>query len=1394
ENIIIQETSTTLSQQIDLKTPSQVTGLKPQKTAYSSTVVSKSMPVFATDYTTRLTSVGPTTNSMKVTKSPSSESTRTTKMAESIAIETSHPVVATNFLYTSRFTNNSIVSKPSVTESQLAVMRTASLFSPVESTSMSTTFWPKHKSTGIGALPIATVSQEFPASTAAGSVRQSTVDLTSTTATPFGTASTLPPESVLISTAVSMNSVFPRNQTAQGWGSLHPHWPQLIWKYLVYSTRSIKMTPVLRTVETESPSTNFQADSSPTVEDAISNFIPKEVSFVALSFRTSSPFTRAQSVQTVTDVEMTHTALTPGKTLAPTVAETLFSSTITGPVYALNIPTGGENMLPLISTRSASTSKESTSDEGDHLFSTNEITWTSRPDQTFLTSVLNGSTSNTEHSSTTTNIIIQPEASMESKVTTIANTTTDRYKTVLSKLTSPWFTNFSTVSGVTSVTKQPESKFSTLLLKTTPASTVLGNELLSTPRETVVPLSASENTQTQTNGIIAFGETTVPVPGSAMTQRFIATVTRKETTSHYLERKSALAVTTKVSPFATMLKATDESISPFLDAEKLTTQLDNTTTAEVKESWFSTKSMKTTPKSSYNETMAIFNSTHIYIAPWTSETPPEGNPTPSPTSGSTQTPSISTSSNTVEAHVSEMSTALTITTLLSPETGSRSALSVYTPRTEKKIVSTTSVTHPFSHRQDTSFVDTVTPGTTRISNPINNNTTFFTLAFTYLGLSPSSTVSSANFIAVSTDRITTALSASNVSIALLGKTSMIITSVATSGLGSEMSSMSVSVSAFPPLTVSSDASTTGGSFYTSSSVTPRPSMTMQTLSLDVTPLTYAGSASKSTVTSVGFTTSEITKVSSSITPTSSPAEPTFPSGKTIPTTIMAGTAISSIPKTTFSSILSTAQQSSQRYQATTLGIFPGITNSSLSTVSSGKVIALTNTYSRTVAPESVLSSTLENLHASLNIQFSPSLTGFKSTPGSTKSAMSVNTPVSYPPWIPSGSTSPSLTSVLVSPQSTETKFSTPKTSLPPMSQTVEFPVLQTRTTTSNTQSLLLTFWNTPTAEDSQFSASTTAYVPTSNKKQTESPYVSTESLSTFPVSQTGLVPGDVMAMSSISTTGTLPTLGMSESPSLSISSKSIPVTLADIKHTFEKTTTSASTSPMLTWILSSLPSGSPLATRSNTHIISSSPEEVLKSTFLTSGITPTHPLTNFTIRPFAGVSAVLETTPTPTVGGITAGFPSPFPVSIKITDDSTYISKSSEAFSRITVTANSRTVPQAPSFRRMSKSPPVDHTPSVGAMFLPSPTTTSAWSRIPAASAPTTLVLPKPTQESLLNIAATTSTATGAPFPLISTGVTHPFTANVSSLPSSSFETGWPDSTPSFLSTETSTLPIVVKS
>ncbi|XP_074215369.1 adhesion G-protein coupled receptor G4 [Camelus bactrianus] len=1971
ENITIQETSTTLSQQIDLTTPSQVTELKPQKTVYFSTMTSKSMPVFATDYTTRSysntisppletmttpnslktpiaetatfaadilptsaaialstksTSIGPTTNSAKITKSTSSESTRTARMAESVATETFHPTVATNFLYTSEFTKNSTVSKTSVTGSQSAVMRTTSLFSSIESTSMPTTSRPKHKSTGIGA------------STASGSVPWSTVEQTSATTTHIGTASTLPPESVLISTATPVDSVFPGNQTASMLATTDMEIP-----FTVFPTESIEMTPALRTAEIKSTSINFRDVSSPRMEDTVSTSAPKEASSMALSFRTSSPFTGAQSVQTVIDAETTHTAGTPGVTLAPTVAQTMLSPTITGPEYTQNTPTGGENMLPLISTESASTSKAfqsgptSITDEDDHLPSTNEITWTSRPDQTLLTSAFHGSTSNTEHASTNTNTIIPPETSTENEATTTADATTDRYTTVLSNLTSPRFANFSTVTGTTSVTKLPECKLTTLLLKTTPTSTVAENELLSTPRETVVlPVdivstladvepnfsteeSASENTQTETNGIIAFGETTDPVPESATTERFKTPVTREETTSHYLKGKLTLAATTEVSPFATMLEATDESVSPFLDLEKLTARLDNkTATTEVRGSWFSTKLVKTTPKSSYNGTTEIFNSTHIYTANWTSETLPEGNPTPSPTSGNTQslpksldasttlgtsyvtipkdrtavslsagtfppqpaashssaplvpsthmfslpvhvsavasmvvseetkaitpepstlarasstsmpsdvstlssamvttasvppldqtasttsdtvpthrdslhtaseatvisvrmtptpvpsltetlipslrpptpvatkaettllstsadavTPSrpilacsksppdntpvvssthvtsslstplatqpisqaeetsthalsfpytfsgsgdaglatgttetsavdetvpshisanklitsgdgyisqpstrlvntrvptllvtddstlssskeqmttflgktprtpkmtempppnnlfisvfhstsslemtdtgfsettevsshqthshseipfvtppnrssassptsgstqtipTSTSRNTVDVHVSEMSTSLgktalptqslTITSLLSPEKESLSVPSVYIPRTEETIVSPTPVTHPFSHRQDTSFVEPITSGTTRISNSVNVNTTLSHLLLPRTQADVSSVaslisestqtspeslslstarLSSASFTASSPDRVATALSTPNVPTALRGETSMATSipiyqmsplpvrvtaftskrvsdtptalttkscetahpdcwkssSVVTSGPMSEMSSMSVHDSSLSPPAVSSDASTMVGSFYTLlSAIIPRTSRTTQTSTLDVTPGTYAGPTLKTTVVSSAFTSSEITDVSSRITPTSfsSSTDPAFPSVKTIPTTIMAeivtpfiGTtassllssknieAISSIPKTTFSPFLSTTQQLPQGDEATTLGILSGISNSSLATVNNGKVTALTNTYSRPVDSESVLSSTpSENLHTSLNIQVSPSLTSFKSTPGPTKSvkatiylssntekttslsentstaeltkdAMSVNTPVSYPPWIPSSTTPPSLTSLLFSPHSPEAEFSSPKTSLPPTSQMVEFPVLGTRTSSSNTQLLLTTSWNTPTA---QFSISSATHVPTPSKMETESSYPVPETLSTLTASQTGLVSGDVMAMSAVSTRGILPTLGLSESPSLSISSRSILTTLADIKHTFEKTTTSVTpgttlpshpsgapsgsiiskvtTSPMLTWILSSLPSGSPLATMSNApHMITSSTEEVPKSTVLTSDITPTHPFTNITILPFAGLSAIpTRTIPTPVVGSLTTGFPTSFPMSIKITDDSANISKSPEEFSRITVTADSRTVSQPLFFSRMSKSPPtIDYTLSVGSMLLPSSTATSAWSRIPAASASPTLVLPKPTQDSLLNTAAMTSTATGASFPLIPTGVTHPSTATVSSLPFSSFETTWLDSTPSFLSTETLTSPI----
>ncbi|XP_032284131.1 LOW QUALITY PROTEIN: adhesion G-protein coupled receptor G4 [Phoca vitulina] len=1907
ENITIQEMSTTLSQQIDLTTPSQVTGLKPQETIYSSTMTFKSLPVFAPDYTTvsysnttsppletmtapkflktpvaettrfttdilstsaaitlptKSTSIGTTTNSMKITKSPSSESTRTTKMAEATATETFHPITATNFLYMSGLTKNSIISKTSVTGSQSTIRKTTSLFSSAESIPISTTSWPKHKSTGIDALSIATASQEFLAFTAAGTVPWSTVEETSATTTHVGTASTLPPESVLNSTVALVDSVFPRNQTASTLATTGMETASPVHSKTL-PTRPIEMMPVL-TAETELTSTNFQDVSSPRMVDTTSTFIPKRASSVALSFKTSSPFPRAQSVQPVIDAQTTHTALTLGVTLAPMATDTLLPPITPGPVYTQNTPTGGGNMLPLNATRSASTFKASESghtlitEDGAHLFATNETTWTPRPDQTLWTSAFHGSASNAGHSSTASTATPPPGAPSGSEATTItdasmtAGASADRYATALSTLTTSWLANFATVSGTTSVTKLPEIKLTTLGHKTTPLPTAAGGELLSTPRETLVPpvdiiptladIGPNVSTEESANGL----------------------VTRTETASRYLEGKSTLAVTTELSPFATMLEATDESaqmvtasvtVSPFPDAEKLTIPLDNkTATTEVRGSWLSTKSMKTTPKSSYDGTTEIFNSAHTHTAHWTSEAPPEGNPTPSPNSGSTQTfpeplgasttrilgttfatlptdmtamslsagilspqptathssaapvpsamvttasaspldqtasttsdtvpthrhsipttseatvfsvrmtptavPSLtetpvpswrpptpvatkaettfpftsadtvtpftptlvcskslpgnipvvssthvisttltpvatqpisqgeetsthalslpytlsssanvvslapsstetsvvdetmpshtsankltvdghisqsstglgntlvptllvtdistissdkermtislgnaprtmeatemspsknpfisdsqsasslemtdtgfaetttisshrthspsefplatppdrisassptsgtrqttptSLSSHTVDAHIPEMSTslgktalpsqALTITTFLSPEKESISALSVYTPRTEKMIVSTTSVTHPFSYRQDTSSVDTITSRTTRISNPVNVNTTLSYLLSPKTqtevtsiaspisestqtfpeSLSLSTTgLASANFTVVSADGISTALSASNAPMALLGKTSVATStpiyqmsslpvsvtafsskrvsdtpaipitkssktahpdclkspSIATSGPMSEMPSMSVNGSAFSPPAVSFDTSTRVGSFSSLLS-TPKTTMTLQTSTLVVAP----GPTSKSALFSSASFTSGMTEASSRITPTSSssPTQPTFPSVKTIPTTVMAGIAIpsvgttassllgsrnteaiSSIPKTTFSPFRSTTRQSSQRDETTTLGI-----------------LSLTNTYSRTAALESVLSSTpSDNLYTSLNIQVSPSLTSFKSTPGPTervkattylssntdkmtplsentsaaeltKGATSVVTPVSYPPTTPSITMPPSLTSFLFSPHSTEAKFSTPETFFPLTSQMVEFPVLGTRITSGNTQSLLMTSWNAPTAKGSQFPISTTTHTPTPRKVETETPYLVPGSLSTFTASLTGLVSGDVMAKSSISTSGILPTLGMSDSPSSPISSRPTTITLADIKHTFEKTATSvtpgttlawnpsgatsgsilsgATSSSMLAWIFSTLPSGSPLATvPSIPHTLTSSPVGVSKSAFLTSDTTPAHSFANLATLPFAAVSTALaQTTPTPTVGSITTGFPISLPISIKITADSAYISKSPEASSRTTVTANSRTVSQPLPFSRMSRSPPAtDHILSISSELPPSPAGTSAWSRIPAASASPTLVLPKPTLDSFPNITTTTLTATTASFPLTSTGVTHPSTAALSSLLSSSSETTPLDSTPSFLSMETATSLTATKS
>ncbi|KAG8507190.1 Adhesion G-protein coupled receptor G4 [Galemys pyrenaicus] len=1849
EDITIQ---TTHSQQIDLTTPSQIAALKPEKTAYS-TVMPKSMSAFATNYATisysnttssflktttpfflrtsttdvatsaadilstsmaitlptQSTSMSPTTNSMKITKSP-----RTTKMSKTIATEIFHPTTMTNFLHTSTFTKNSITSKPSVTGSQSAAVKTTSLSSSKESSSKSTTSWPKDRSTDIGTLPVPTTSQEFLASAASGTVHCSTVEQTSAT-----TTSAAASELVLTWTAPG-DSIFPRNQTASTLATTDKNAAVTVYP-VTLPAGPTEMTSAVRTAETESTSGNFQDVSSYRVEDTMSTFMPEETSSMSLSFRTSSPFVSTQSVQTVirADTPTTRATFAPGTTLAPTVAETTLSLTITGPVSTQNTPTGDENTLPLLSTSSASISKvaesepTSITDNGAHLFSTRESAWPSRPDQTLLTSAFHGSTSDLDRSSTTPRIFTPAETFTDSEASTATGATatgsdaaTDRDTTVLSKRTSPWLATFPTVSETTSVTKRPECKLTTSPLKTTPTATVTGQELLSTPKGTVVPPvdrlstvsdtelhfsteSASETTQTEARGTVAFGETTALAPESATTQRFSITVTKKETTSHYLSGKLTVAVTAEVLPSATVMEATDESaqvmttsvpVSPFSDVENSNTSLDNAiATTEARGSWLSTKAMKTTSKSSYNGTTETFNSIHTYTAHRTSETPPTGNSTPSPTSESTQTfpepldastamisedsfatnpasrtltslsagtfppqatathysatpgpiahmsslpvnnpavtsvgvsketkvtmpklstpprasstsvlsdasllssatvnvtsvpplaqtsstksntvstdrdsghtasevtvisvrmtptavpslteapvpsltpltpvamkteatllststdivtPSTPTSAgskslpvntpvvssttvisymstpvatqpisqvgetsthavsfpytfsgggdvvslatadttetsvvdenitshsssnkltNSVDGHISQSSThlvslpvstllvtgistlssgkednttkvteaspsknsftsnshstlplemtdtrfiettkisshqsnapseipsvtppngisvssptsgsaqttptltlshtvdvhssetptslgkttvpshVLTITTFSSPENDMQT-LSVYTPRTEKMTVSTISVTHPVSYHQDTSFIDTSIGRTNKITNPVNISPTVSHLLSPRTQPEVTSVVSpisenkqtssefrspstmglsSVNFTMLSTDRTTTVLSAQNVPTTLVEKTSMttsiptkqmsslpvnvtVFTSkrvsdpspiqmtkssktahtdclkspfIATSGSMSETSSIPVSDAAFSP---PADTSTSVGSFSTSlSSIAPKTAVTIQTPTWDVTPGTFTGPSSKSTMVSSAVTTSEMREVSSRITPPSFsfPTEPTFPSLKTIPTTIVTGIftplidttassprssknteAISSIPKSTFLLYLSTTQQPSQGGEATTLDILPGITNSSLSTVKSGGVTALTSSYSRTTAPESASPSFLEYTRFPIFDYLQEHSWIHKVTPSS-------------------------LTSFLSSPHSAEAEISASKTLPPSTSQMAELPALGIRTTSSNTHSLFMTSWNTPTAKDSQFPISSTAHVLTPNKVETETPYPVPESLTTFTTSQTALVSGNVMEMSSISSSGILPTLGMSENPSLSMS----------------------------------LP----------------------KSTFLTSGMAPTHLFTNFTTLPFAASTTLTEATPSSAVGGITTNFSTSPPLSVRMTDDSIYISKSPEASSRTAATANSRTAPQPPSFSIMSRLPPTTgHTPPTGSTPLTNPII-SAWSRIPVASVSPTLVLPTTALDSLPNITTATSMATGSSFLRISTGMTHRSTATGSSLLSSSLPTRL-DSRSSFLSTETLTSPVAAES
>ncbi|XP_075394598.1 adhesion G-protein coupled receptor G4 [Tenrec ecaudatus] len=717
DNITTPGTSTTLSQQIHFTTPSQITGLNLGKPSDSSTVISKSNPVFETSCTTvsysnrtyppletttasknfpstaatsalaagilstpaavtsptKSTSKITTKNSMKTSKFLSPERTMTTKTAESLTSETFHPMTATDFLYTSGFPQNSLVSKTSSARSQTAFLKTTSLFSSIESTSVPTT------STAIGTRPFSTTDQAFLPSSAAGTVPWSTVEQALTTTAHTGAASVFPPEIALNFTAAPVESVLTRNQTAS---TVYP---------VTLSTRSIETKTAPRTTVMDSASINFQTGSSSNMEDAISASVTKEASSIALSFRTSSSLTGAQSVQTVPDAETAMTVLLPGITLAPMVTETIALPTVTGLVYTQNVTTAGESTLPLNSTRSASTAKAlelgptTLTDETTHALFTNETTWTSGPDQHLVTSIntstiftfmpnenftssFRGSTSNAENSFTTVHITIPPDTFTESEATTATDAViaaTARYTTVLSKLTSPWFANLSTISGAMSVPKSSESKATTLQLKPTPMFTVATNELLSTPRETVPPEdmkstlaviesyfsteNPSETTQTEAKSAIPSEETTGFISTSVTAQLLNATLTRQETTSSDLRDKSATAVTPEVSPFPTKLEATHGSaqkvtaaitMSPVPNSDTITTPVDNkTATAAVRESWLSTKSMKSTSPSlsPYTGTTEIFHSTHTSTACWMSETPPEGNSAPSPTSEHSQT-------------------------------------------------------------------------------------------------------------------------------------------------------------------------------------------------------------------------------------------------------------------------------------------------------------------------------------------------------------------------------------------------------------------------------------------------------------------------------------------------------------------------------------------------------------------------------------------------------------------------------------------------------------------------------------------------------------------------------------------------------------------------------------
>ncbi|KAK7800446.1 hypothetical protein U0070_009036, partial [Myodes glareolus] len=539
----IQERSTTVSQQIDLTTPSQITGLNARKTVHLSTVPPESMPISTVNHAAishsntipaplatvsvskdlktsmaqtatfsdglftstaiplpaQSTPIPTATDTMKVTQYPHIGKTKTTKIVKVMATKTFHPTTATDFFGTSGINKNSIVPETLTSKFQSALGKTT-LFLVTESTSMSATSWSKHKHTDVSTLPTSKSGQEFLVSPASRTAPWSTLEETSDITTDIGIASTFPPESLLTSTAAPMSSPFPGNHVVSTLSTTNAE-----MAFTVHSVLPVKTTPALRTAKTESVPTNFQEVSSSKMEDAISTPMPKETSPMAFSSTTSSPVIGTQSVQTV-DTESTHLALTPRTKLVPPLAETSLFPTMEGLFHTQNKPTTDEPMLTLISTESSSTYNApesgltSVTEKTDYQFFT---TWTPEPAQTLLTSrntttiptfmpnesltsSFQDNITNIGNSSTTTNIPLL-ETSTGSMGTTNSDATTARYTTALSKSTSQWPSNFSRVAGITSITSQPESKLTTFLWKSNSKPTVAANELPSIPRETVAP-------------------------------------------------------------------------------------------------------------------------------------------------------------------------------------------------------------------------------------------------------------------------------------------------------------------------------------------------------------------------------------------------------------------------------------------------------------------------------------------------------------------------------------------------------------------------------------------------------------------------------------------------------------------------------------------------------------------------------------------------------------------------------------------------------------------------------------------------------------------------------------------------------------------------------------------